>query len=278
MKLAKADPVEIAELQKVIAAGITVRDGRAVVAERSGYDHAPYMSSDVRATAMTLAALLEVDPRSPLIDPLAAGLKAARDRTGSWVSTQENLWSLVALAQYGRRGAGGDTTVTITAGGKQIGKRKLIGGEVATITASLGALAGDDLRISTDKGGVISARVTEARVDAGATVANGFAIARRYTDAAGKEVTSFAAGDVVTVKLSVTANEARRWVALVDPIPAGFEVMNPKLAAGGSPQPASGAAPSRPSYWHSVAWDHLEMRDDRVLWFADHMRAGTFAL
>ncbi|HSK01316.1 MAG TPA: MG2 domain-containing protein [Kofleriaceae bacterium] len=278
MKLAKADPAEIAELQKVIAAGITVRDGRATVSERSSYDHAPYMSSDVRAAAMTLAALLEVEPQSPLIDPLAAGLKAARDRTGAWGSTQENLWSLVALAQYGRRSAGGDTTVTITAGGKQLARRKLAGGGVATITASLGALAGDDLQISTDHGGVISARVTEARVDAGATVANGFAIARRYTDAAGKEVTSFAAGDVVTVKLTVTADQARRWVALVDPIPAGFEVMNPKLAAGGVAQPAAGAASSRPSYWRSVAWDHQEMRDDRVLWFADHMRAGTFEL
>jgi uncharacterized protein YfaS (alpha-2-macroglobulin family) len=277
MKLAKADPAELAELQRLIASGIAVADGRATVAESSSYDHDLHMSSNVRAAAMTLAALLEVDPRSPLIDPLAAGLKAARNTAGEWVSTQDNLWSLVALAQYGSRGAGGDSTFVITAGGKPIATRKLVGGGAATLKLSLGALAGDDLKITSDKGGAISARVTEARVDAGAAVENGFSIARRYTDAAGKEVTSVKAGDLVTVKLTIKSTENRRWIALVDPIPAGFEVLNPKLAAGGAQQP-SAAPGSRPSYWNSVAWDHQEMRDDRVLWFADYMRAGTFDL
>lgn len=277
MKLAKADATEIAELQKLITTGAAMTDGRAMVAERSSYDHSVYMSSNVRATAMTLAALLEVDPRSPLIDPLAMGLKASRNRAGTWVSTQDNLWSLIALAQYGRRNATGDTTVTITAGGKEVAKRKLTGGEVALTKLTLGALAGDDVKITTDKGAVVSARITEARVDAGDTVHNGFSITRRYTDASGKEKTSFKAGDMVTVKLTVEANDGRRWVALVDPIPAGFEVVNPKLAAGGAP-PAGSAPGSRQSYWHTISWDHQEMRDDRVLWFADHMRAGTFEL
>jgi uncharacterized protein YfaS (alpha-2-macroglobulin family) len=276
MKLSKAAPVELAELQRLLTDGIAVADGRAMVSERSIHDHRAYMSSDVRATAMTLAALLEVDPRSPMIDPLAAGLKASRNKAGTWVSTQDNLWALVALAQYGRRSAGGDTTVVITAGGKQLAKQKLVGGGVATVRVALGELAGDDLRISTDHGGVVTARVTEARVDAGTAAEHGFSIARRYTDAAGKEAASFAAGDLVTVRLTVKAHEGRRWVALVDPIPAGFEVVNPKLAAGGAPQPGGG--PATRSYWHQVTWDHQEMRDDRVLWFADDMRAGTFEL
>src|SRR5262249_51877508 len=116
MKLAKADPAELAELERLLTSGISVTGGRATVAEGSGYDHDLYMSSNVRAPAMTLAALLEVDPGSSMIDPLAAGLKAARNEAGEWVSTQENLWSLIALAQYGRRGAGGDSTFVITAG------------------------------------------------------------------------------------------------------------------------------------------------------------------
>ncbi|HWU90706.1 MAG TPA: hypothetical protein VN253_25745, partial [Kofleriaceae bacterium] len=277
-----AAPDQLAELERQIVAGISVADGRATVSDHAaGYDHMAYMSTDVRAAAMTLAALLEVDPGSPMIDPLAAGLKAARGRTGAWISTQENLWALVALAEYGRRGATGDTTVEITAGGKLVSKRKITGGEIATTKLALGALAGDDLRITTDKGGVVSARVTEARVDAGAAVANGFAISRRYVDGAGKEVSSFKAGDMVTVKLTVKADAARRWIALVDPIPAGFEVVNPKLAAGGAQpgQPADDtAAARRRSFWYAVTWDHQEMRDDRVLWFADQMRAGEYEL
>ena len=80
---------------------------------------------------MTLAALLEVDPASTMIDPLVAGLKSSRLATGTWVSTQENLWSLVALAAYGRRSAVGETTATVKVGGKQVFKKKITGAEIA---------------------------------------------------------------------------------------------------------------------------------------------------
>ena len=277
MKLSRSAPAELAEMQQLVASGVVVKDGRATVSERAGMDYAAHMASDVRATAMTLAALLEVEPQSPLIDPLVQGLKGSRNQAGTWVSTQDNLWSLVALAQYGRRAAAGDTTVVVTAGGKQVYKQKLVGGGVATVKLPLGKLPGDDLSISTDKGGVVSARVTESRVDAGGTVANGFSISRSYLDPAGKAATSFKAGDLVTVKLSIRAHDHRRWVALVDPIPAGFEVVNPKLAAGGAPQGTPAPSAGR-SYWQSITWDHQEMRDDRVLWFADTMRADTYEL
>src|SRR5262245_37144668 len=119
-----------------------------MVSERAGSDRAAHMSSDVRATAMTLAALLEVGPRSPMIDPLAAGLKAARNRAGAWTSTQDNLWALVALAQYGQRNIGGDTTYVIAVGGKQVAKRTLVGGGVGTEKLALAGLSGDELKIS----------------------------------------------------------------------------------------------------------------------------------
>src|SRR5207244_1486676 len=102
--LAKADKAQVAELQKLIEAGLVIEGGKARVKETfAGEEYELVMTSDVRATAMTLAALLEVDPASKMIDPLVAGLKAERTKVGTWVSTQENLWSLVALAEYGRR-------------------------------------------------------------------------------------------------------------------------------------------------------------------------------
>src|SRR5262249_3787561 len=79
LKLGKADPAQIAEVQKLIEAGITVSNDRALVKETiDANQYAHYMTSDIRATAMTLAALLEVDPTSPMVDKLAAGLKAGR--------------------------------------------------------------------------------------------------------------------------------------------------------------------------------------------------------
>jgi hypothetical protein len=282
LKLSKANADQLYEVEKLIAAGVTIKDTKAMVRESMSaheYDH--YMTSDVRATAMTLAALLEVNPQSALIDPLVAGLKAERDKAGQWQSTQENLWSLVALAEYGRRGAKGDSTVTVTLGGKHAGKKKLVGNEVYTLRVALGAA--DELAIKVDRAAHISARVTEARLDAGGAVSNGFTLTRTYVDQTGKEVASIKAGEIVTVKLAITADKARKWVAVVDPLPAGFEAINAKLAAGGTDmsnpqQPPSDWASRRQQWVNQITWDHEELRDDRVLWFADNMGAGSFDL
>jgi uncharacterized protein YfaS (alpha-2-macroglobulin family) len=232
MHKAKADPAQIAELKKSIEAGIVVESGRALVregtAKNPSYEY-HYMNSDIRASAMTLAALLEVDPQSKLIDPLAAGIKHGRNGKGDWISTQETLWSLVALADYGRRATGGETNVTVKVGGKQVSAKKIKGAEIATVKLP------------------------------------------------------FKTGDVVTVKLVVKADAAQKWVAMVDPIPAGFEVLNPKLASGGTAQPGK-PAPQQPSQdpwakrWGYVQWDHQELRDDRVLWFADNLYGGHYEL
>ncbi|MEO8707080.1 MAG: hypothetical protein ABI867_44040, partial [Kofleriaceae bacterium] len=277
MKLAKADPRQLAELQKLVEAGVIVKDGKALVHETAGGDQYHYMNSDIRASAMTLAALLEVDPQSKLIDPLAAGIKASRGKAGDWVSTQETLWSLVALSDYGRRAATGETMVSVKVGGKQLLNRKILGSEIATTRVPLSAMTGDAIELAVSDGANVSVRVREARVDAMTPVANGFTLTRTYKDAAGKPLTSVKAGDLVTVKLEVTAAANQQWVALVDPIPAGFEVINPKLAAGGTqPEDKPQDRWSRGYGW--VQWDHQEMRDDRVQWFADSMHAGTYEL
>jgi uncharacterized protein YfaS (alpha-2-macroglobulin family) len=281
---AKADPAQIAEVKKLVEAGITV-DGtqaRALVREGTGKDpsyHYHYMHSDIRASAMTLAAMLEVDPQSKLVDKLAAGIKASRNGAGDWVSTQETLWSLVSLADYGKRATGGETTATIRVGGKQIGNRKITGAEIASFKLPLGEVAGDKLELTVTGTANVSVRVRESRVDAMAPVSNGFELKRVYLDAKGAEVASFKAGDMVTVKLELTTKAAQQWVALVDPIPAGFEVVNPKLAAGGAQQPNQ---PTNPDPWARrwgyVTWDHQELRDDRVQWFADRMGAGNYQM
>ena len=275
MFLAKADATQLAELEKLIAGNVIVRDGKALVRETmTGEEYEMYMTSDVRATAMTLAALLEVAPASPLIDPLAAGLKAERTKVGTWSSTQENLWSLVALSAYGRRAATGDTAATVTVGGKQVFKKKVRGAEIASVRVPLAETAPgkDALEVKVDQGAHVSVRVREARVDAGTPISNGFSITRRYLDATGAEATTFKAGQLVKVELDVTANTDRRWVALVDPVPAGFEIVNPKLAAGGT-------TTAQPTDWRTaITWAHQDLRDDRAQWFADAMSSGTYHL
>jgi uncharacterized protein YfaS (alpha-2-macroglobulin family) len=283
--LGKADPKQVQELEQLIASSITIKDGKALVKETfPGEEYELYMTSDVRATAMTLAALLEVDPASTLIDPLVMGLKSARNETGTWVSTQENVWSLVALAQYAKRVQGGDTTATVTAGGKVVSKKKIIGSEISLVRVPLSKLDAGHVKIAVDHGAHIALRVTEARVDGGAAESHGFSVKRSYVDEHGAALAHVKAGDLVTVKLEIDADATHKWIALVDRLPAGFEPINPKLASGGAPQgDADKDKPTNPwaSYsgrWADVNWDHEDMRDDRVAWFADHMNAGHYSL
>ena len=266
------EAAQVAALETQLVGALTTRDGKATMHETAADDHERYMTSDVRATAMTLAALLEVDPRSAVIEPLVAGLKAQRTLDGAWGSTQENLWSLVALAAYGRRAQPGELTTTITAGGKPLASKRIAGTEIWTVRAPLRDLTGDRIAIATTGAAHITARITEARVDAGAAARHGYTLTRSYLDAAGKPATAFKAGEVVTVKLEITADAGHRWVALVDPLPAGLEVLNARLASGAAADPA-------PVDWRAaITWSHQDARDDRVEWFADDIRAGHYEL
>jgi uncharacterized protein YfaS (alpha-2-macroglobulin family) len=268
MALGKADHAQIEDLEKLITDELVVNAGQATAHETiRGYEYELYMTSDVRATAMTLAALVEVDPQSPWIEPLVAGLKSARTVEGAWRSTQENLWSLVALAAYGKRASHTDVTATVRVGDKPLASKRLTAGQpLWTLRTRLADLSSDRLEITTDHPAHLTARVVEARVDPGAASSNGFTIARTYLDAAGHPATSFKAGDLVTVQLDVTATDHHRWIALVDPLPAGLEAQNPKLASGGAP---SATLPSLP-------WAQQNLRDDRIEWFADDISSGNY--
>ncbi len=282
LALAKADHGQQVELEKLLLLNLTQQGGLATVHETSSREELDmYWGSDARSTALTLLALLEADPKSPMIEPLAAGLKSQRGTNGTWASTQENVWALVALSQYAKRGAAGDATATITIGDKALPERKVVGAQIATITVPLANVAVDaPIAIHVDHGAHVSARVTEARADAGAGEHHGFTVARRYLDATGAPVSTVKAGDLVTVRIEIEADEAQRWIAVADPIPAGFEAVNDKLAeSSGGADPAKAPPTTEEGRWSwDTHWDYQEMRDDSVRWFADRMAKGTHVI
>ena len=76
-------------------------------------------------------------------------------------------------------------------------------------------------------------------------------------------------GETVLVTLTVWSNEARRYVVVEDPLPAGLEALDASLATGSR---GFGAW----KQWSGVSrHDHRELRDDRVLFFRDVMQPGT---
>jgi hypothetical protein len=90
------------------------------------------------------------------------------------------------------------------------------------------------------------------------------------------------AGSRVRVRVTMVARNRRYHVALVDPLPAGLEAMNPALAVTGPiPQDpnASSSTGGRGRYWwwHSTWYEHQNMRDERVEAFARELPAGVWS-
>nr|MBP9112298.1 hypothetical protein [Polyangiaceae bacterium] len=86
------------------------------------------------------------------------------------------------------------------------------------------------------------------------------------------------AGTKVRAKI-VMFNEARRYhVALVDPMPAGFEAMNSALAVTGPiPKEDPKVADGRDyHYWWARSWyEHQNLRDERAEAFASYLWEGV---
>ena len=215
---------------------------------------------------------------------MATGLMHARRADGGWVSTQENAWALVALATYRHELEGGDEAIAVTA---DLGGARLIEAELcdehdpATHDVTMRDLQrriGADATVSLaftatgDRPAFFTARLEVQRPAAGQpAVSRGLTVTRRYEMRRGETwapVTTVTAGDVVRVTLTIQSDESRFLAAVSDPLPAGFEAIDPELA---STAPAL-RGEHRP--WWGTVFDHVQRRDSRVDAFATLLPKG----
>ena len=83
------------------------------------------------------------------------------------------------------------------------------------------------------------------------------------------------AGARVRVKLNMVATSRRYHVALVDPLPAGFEALNPALAV-------TGTVPQDPAtnigywWWWRTWYEHQNLRDERAEAFTSLLWEGVY--
>jgi uncharacterized protein YfaS (alpha-2-macroglobulin family) len=102
----------------------------------------------------------------------------------------------------------------------------------------------------------------------------------KYVDGRGVSPgTTFAAGDLVRVTLTLDLTKERRYVAVQDPLPAGLEPIESWFATTAQElaavQQASDAGASWYSWWEHGGFDHVERHDDRVQLFATRLAEGT---
>jgi uncharacterized protein YfaS (alpha-2-macroglobulin family) len=224
-----------------------------------------YLSSDVRSTAITLKALVEVDPQNPIVAQLAQGLIDAQQPNGAWLTTQENLYGLAALADVARNRRAQAVHVKARLGkplfDKRLGKSGLV-----VFKQTLNKLEPGTLTVDVDGAAWVSVRLEHARRDGGKEpIANGFSLTREYRDAGtGELLTAVRPGQLVRVVLHAASDDERHRVALVDPLPAGLE---PVL-------PPHDDLDDHNAFYDRDRWVHSEAHDDRVLAFSDFL-SGT---
>jgi len=251
------------------------------------------LASDRRIDGIMLEALIQEQPKSDLIPKLVQGLLLHRKR-GRWLNTNENAWVLMALDLYFRTYE--KTTPNFVSrvwlGDAYAGDHAFRGRttEYAEIDIAMKDVAAHDpgagqprlapaqnLVIQKDGAGRLYYRIgmKYAPEDLKVEPADyGFVVTRRYEGADNaKDVTRdkdgvwhIKAGSRVRVHLDMVNENRRYQVALVDPLPAGLEPMNPALATTGPIPLAPDQEQSRGRYWwwYGPWYEHQNMRDERV--------------
>lgn len=267
---AQAKDIETLKQELIQAAAV---EGETAIVRESDPKLSYYMSTDARSSAITLSALLEVDPQNQIIEKLVAGLKKLRQPSGYWRNTQANLYALIALADYARRESQGSETVDISFNGKRQVRRTLKGAKVLTFRRYLHNYKPGDVTIETTGKVRYAVRLTEARDEPAATpIDQGFSVTREYLNLTTNQPLTgeFKTGQLVKVRVRIAAPERRQFVAIEDPLPAGFEAVNTKLATSADVEGAD-----THSSW---GFTHRELRDDRALAFMDDMYRNEMTL
>ncbi|MEO8555008.1 MAG: hypothetical protein ABI678_33745, partial [Kofleriaceae bacterium] len=245
------------------------------------------LASDRRVDGVMLEALIEEQPDSDLIPKVVTGLLAHR-KAGRWSNTQENTFALVALDLYFHtyEKVTPDFVAKVWLGNDYAGDHKFKGRttEYAQIDVAMKDVATHDkanLTIQKDGAGRLYYRIgmKYAPQDLKLESADyGFVVERTYEGVDDpKDVTRAAdgtwhvkAGTRVRVKLTMVNENRRYHVALVDPMPAGFEAMNPALAVTGPIPTDPNVQKQKGAYWwwYGTWYEHQNMRDERVEAFA----------
>jgi uncharacterized protein YfaS (alpha-2-macroglobulin family) len=213
------------------------------------------------AAVLTLASeSKELRSRTLALTKSLSAAYASRKHT----STQEQAWILLAARGLGEQAKSQKVRVN--------GKRQ--DGQVRqSLTAAV--ISAKDLVVANDGASATNAMVTVigSSLVPEPAVSNGLTIERRYFTLDGEQVdlrkdgASLEQTDRLVVVVSIATKDAGGRLLLVDRLPAGLEIENPKLIESGDVKALSWFKPI-------LTPDHTEFRDDRFVAAFDFFRAG----
>jgi uncharacterized protein YfaS (alpha-2-macroglobulin family) len=270
---------------------LRIEADRAHVEEKDDEALAWLWNTNVRATAVVLDGLSRRKDTITPAAPLARWLVAARSN-GRWGTTHENAMALEAYYRAFEKDVP-QMTAAVTLGTAPVGSATFNGRSTAAqqiqvpmpdLQRRVAGGASSTLSIARSGAGRVhyTARLQYVLPEPAEAVDRGFFVERRYEvyakDGSGVAATSFAAGDVIRVTVAVTIRGEGRYLALTDPVPAGFEPLADwSLTTVGDLARAAtrtGRGDDWPSMWRGGYFDHVEKHDDRVVAFATRLGSG----
>jgi alpha-2-macroglobulin len=249
--------------------------------ERSDYDLWWCFDSNTRTTALILQALVETQPKNPLIHKVVRWL-IDEQRIGRWRTTQENTYVVDALATYMRAYEKDEPNfrATIALEGKTILNEFFKGRSfhVASNTVPFSQLTlgkNYPVRLTKDGPGRLYYGLRMNYYPKGETQAKdeGFSIVKTIEPLDGTSSKTFIPGTMMKVTLTVSSNQDRHFVVVEDPVPAGMEVVNTSFKTTAANLDREEGESDH--WWYEQAFQHVEKYDDRVVLFGDNFTAGT---
>ncbi|RKH55569.1 Ig-like domain-containing alpha-2-macroglobulin family protein [Corallococcus aberystwythensis] len=280
--------------------------------ETDAKTYAPLWSSDTRTTALVLQTLVSVQPDHPYVSKMGRYLASAREGDGRFRNTQEAAFTLMALSEVVRRK---ETAVpsfeaVVRLGGQVLASADFRGRDlgVKTVQVPVEKLGPADKAQpftfgvngtgNLYYGALLRYAPAQLPVD---PMDRGIIVQRWFEPySGGGQAKAARAGELVRVRVRVATPMRRNFVAVDVPLPAGLEPVDTSLASTASlPGPAGSGEEEGPgegyeyeseedlsetdegegrNVWATRFWspfNHTEMRDDRVVFFADELPPGV---
>ncbi len=219
--------------------------------------------SSIRAQAIILDVLVEIKEDHPAITKLVESLTEAAAKGQRWANTQENAFALLALGKFLNKRPNQKYTGTLTRNGAHFANFD------STSARHTGSdWDGEKIDITVKGEGTCYYYWEAFGISRDSYIeeyGRELQLTRRYLTPDGSRVkNNFKQGELVIAEITVEALTSNlENVAVVDMLPAGFEIENPRLVTreGASTANRQGY---RPSY--------VDIRDDRLVFY------GTFQL
>jgi uncharacterized protein YfaS (alpha-2-macroglobulin family) len=246
-------------------------------------------NSDIRTTAIALNAYVQIDPENPVTTNAVRWLMANREGD-HWYSTQDTTWTLIALVNWLLQQGDFDAQYNFAIGlnGEALTEGKADPqhlDETTHVKVELEQMLKDEtnyLVISRGNGegnlyytAFLNATLNVSDVK---PVEKGIIIKREYFALDDEEtpITSAEMGDLVHARLTIVAPSALYYVAVDDPLPAGFEAVDSTLQTDTTVPSTITIAGLKERGWGWWHFDNIQIQDEKISFSADYLPAGTY--